>query len=110
MTRPPAGQLDDALRQGSSVALDVEAQDDCSHYLALELEDVTVAASPEWAQKQLQAIGLQPINNVVDATNLVLHEFSSPLHAFDKTTLVAAKSECARQGKRSPHSTASGNA
>ena len=39
--------------------------------------------SPDWAQKQLRAIGVQPLNNVVDATNLVLHEFGNPLHAFD---------------------------
>ena len=61
----------------------MDAKDDCPHYLALELEDVKVGPSPEWAQKQLRAIGLQPINNVVDATNLVLHEFGNPLHAFD---------------------------
>ena len=69
--------------RGCSVALDVQAPEDCPHYLAVELHNVTVAPSPDWAQKQLRAIGVQPINNVVDATNLVLHEFGNPLHAFD---------------------------
>ena len=83
--RPPTvATLDDALQQGGSIGLNVEAHDDCPHYLALELEDVKVGASPDWAQKQLRAIGVQPINNVVDATNLVLHEFGNPLHAFDR--------------------------
>ena len=63
--------------------LEVSATEDCPHYLALEFHDVQVGPSPDWAQKQLRAIGVQPINNVVDATNLVLHEFGNPLHAFD---------------------------
>ena len=70
------------MAHGCSVALDVQAPEDCPHYLAVELHNVTVAPSPDWAQKQLRAIGVQPINNVVDATNLVLHEFGNPLHAF----------------------------
>ncbi|MEC8361575.1 MAG: phenylalanine--tRNA ligase subunit beta, partial [Bacteroidota bacterium] len=80
---PAMAQLDNALARGGNLSLNVDAKYDCPHYLALELEDVKVGPSPEWAQKQLRAIGLQPINNVVDATNLVLHEFGNPLHAFD---------------------------
>ena len=66
-----------------------------------------VGASPDWAQKQLRAIGLQPINNVVDATNLVLHEFGNPPMPLTGTTLEEVKSECARpsKAKRSPPST-----
>ena len=83
LTLPETTSLDEALARGCSVALDVQAPEDCPHYLAVELHNVTVAPSPDWAQKQLRAIGVQPINNVVDATNLVLHEFGNPLHAFD---------------------------
>ena len=84
LSLPAMARLDDALEGGGNISLNVDAKDDCPHYLALELEDVKVGPSPDWAQKQLRAIGLQPINNVVDATNLVLHEFGNPLHAFDK--------------------------
>ncbi|MDG1675080.1 MAG: phenylalanine--tRNA ligase subunit beta, partial [Flavobacteriales bacterium] len=80
---PTTTKLEDALKAGSSVALNVVATEDCPHYLAVELHNVAVGPSPDWAQKQLRAIGVQPINNVVDATNLVLHEFGNPLHAFD---------------------------
>lgn len=80
---PTTANLEDALKAGSSIALKVVATEDCPHYLAVELHNITVGPSPDWAQKQLRAIGVQPINNVVDATNLVLHEFGNPLHAFD---------------------------
>jgi len=83
LTLPATADLTEALSRGSNVKLVVEATEDCPHYLAVELHNVNVGPSPEWAQKQLRAIGVQPINNVVDATNLVLHEFGNPLHAFD---------------------------
>ena len=55
----------------------------CERYSAVVISNVTVATSPVWLQHKLQAIGLRPINNVVDATNYVLHETGQPLHAFD---------------------------
>ena len=56
--------------------------DACPHYLAVEIHGVSVQPSPDHAQRFLRAIGVQPINNVVDATNMVLHEFGNPLHAL----------------------------
>lgn len=60
--------------------LDVEK---CPRYAGVLIKDVKVASSPEWLQQKLKAIGLHPINNVVDVTNYVLHELGQPLHAFD---------------------------
>ncbi|GAB4252741.1 MAG: phenylalanine--tRNA ligase subunit beta [Vicingaceae bacterium] len=60
--------------------LDVEK---CPRYAGVLVKDVKVASSPEWLQQKLKAIGLHPINNVVDVTNYVLHELGQPLHAFD---------------------------
>lgn len=61
----------------------VENTDACPRYSGVTISGVTVAESPEWLKNYLQIIGLRPINNIVDATNFVLHELGQPLHAFD---------------------------
>lgn len=52
-------------------------------YCGVTLSNVKVAESPKWLQNRLKAIGITPKNNVVDATNFVMHELGQPLHAFD---------------------------
>lgn len=60
-------------------------------YMGVTLRGVKVAASPEWLQKRLRAIGLKPHNNVVDITNFILHDLGQPLHAFDADKIVGNK-------------------
>ena len=75
----------------SDVEVEVHDYDLCSHYMAREIKNVNVKASPNYIQKRLRAVGIRPINNVVDITNYVLTEVGQPMHAFDKRYLEGAK-------------------
>ena len=69
----------------------VEDKDLTPRYCGVTLSNVTVAASPDWIQSKLKAIGLAPVNNIVDITNYVLHELGQPLHAFDADKIKGRK-------------------
>lgn len=69
------------------VDISVEDESLCPRYMGTTIKGVKVSASPAWLQKRLRAIGLAPINNVVDVTNFVMHELGTPLHAFDASKL-----------------------
>ena len=61
----------------------VEAPEACPRYTGVSIKGVEVKESPGWLKNSLLAIGLRPINNIVDVTNFVLHECGQALHAFD---------------------------
>ncbi len=61
----------------------IENPSDCPRYTGITIGGVTIGESPEWLKNKLRAVGLNPINNVVDITNFVQHEVGQPLHAFD---------------------------
>lgn len=76
--------------------------DRCPRYGAARVRGVEVGPSPFWLRYRLHAMGARSINNVVDATNLVLFEYGHPIHAFDGERLRGGRIEvrCARQGER----------
>jgi phenylalanyl-tRNA synthetase beta chain len=69
------------------VTIHLEDREACRRYVGIVIEAVTVKPSPPWIAERLAAMGLRPVNNVVDATNLVLFELGQPLHAFDLEAL-----------------------
>ena len=79
-------------------AVEVEAADLCPRYAARLITGLTVAPSPPWLAQRLRAVGLRPINNLVDVTNCVLWELGHPLHAFDFDTLAGHKIVVRRPG------------
>jgi len=67
----------------NKVDITIENTDACKRYSGLVISGITVKSSPDWLKNYLLAIGLRPINNIVDITNFVLHDLGQPLHAFD---------------------------
>ncbi len=76
-------------QEASAAGLKVRIDDplDCARYTAAVISGVTVCPSPDWLRAAVESVGGRSINNVVDATNYMLHGFGQPMHAFDKAKL-----------------------
>jgi len=82
--QPPAITLPETSQPVSELtSVTLDAPDACPTYTARVITGVKVGPSPDWLATRLIAIGLRPVNNIVDITNFVLHELGQPLHAFD---------------------------
>ena len=71
------GKLEELLK------VEVPASDLCPRYTARMVRNVKIAPSPKWMRERLRAMGVRPINNIVDITNYVMMEYGQPMHAFD---------------------------
>ena len=93
-----------------SPAIVIESVDSegCPRYSGLTIRGVTVCESPEWLRRRLTAIGLRPINNVVDVTNYVLHELGQPLHAFDAAKIAGGRIQVRTMPAGTPFTTLDG--
>lgn len=76
----------------SKLAVKIEDKNLCQRYMGAVMVDVKVQESPNWMKNRLQSIGINPINNIVDATNYVMMELGQPLHAFDFNKIGNGKS------------------
>lgn len=74
-------------QNNKTIAVSIENEAACKRYAGVELTGVKVSDSPSWLKNRLTAIGVRPINNIVDVTNYILHETGQPLHAFDAAAI-----------------------
>lgn len=93
----PIPNLD--LKQGNCpVDIVLESAENCPRYTGILLKNIQVKESPDWLKNRLKSLGLNPINNVVDVTNFVLHDLGQPIHAFDASK-IEGKQVVIRQAK-----------
>lgn len=84
--------VDSLVISSNEFPIDVQIEDDgCGRFCGLSIDGVTVGPSPEWLQERLSAIGLRPINNIVDITNFICHGLGQPMHAYDWTQIKGEK-------------------
>ncbi|HEX6863119.1 MAG TPA: phenylalanine--tRNA ligase subunit beta [Thermoanaerobaculia bacterium] len=87
LKRPAARPNETAERIEDSAAVEIEDWEGCPRFVARVVKGVRIGPSPDWLRARLEAIGLRPINNVVDVTNFILWEMGQPLHAYDLAKL-----------------------
>jgi len=88
-----------------NIEIQVDNYEACPRYSGLTISGVQVKESPDWLSNKLKALGLTPINNVVDVTNFVLHETGNPLHAFDASKIKGNKVVVKTLSKGTPFTT-----
>jgi phenylalanyl-tRNA synthetase beta chain len=93
LNEPPTGVPEEFLSATSAelrAQVRIDDPEGCPRFAARVIEGIAVGPSPGWLRQRLRAVGLRPINNVVDVTNFVLHELGQPLHAFDLDRFIEA--------------------
>jgi len=87
----PSTEIFSVDNENLKIEVVVEDTEACPRYSGITISGVEVKESPEWLKTRLKSIGLKPINNIVDASNFVLHELGQPLHAFDADKITGNK-------------------
>ena len=80
----PSGK---SVTTSDDIVINIENPEKCHRYVGKMVKEVEIKESPGWLKNKLKAIGVRPVNNVVDVTNFVMFELGQPLHAFDYKTI-----------------------
>lgn len=78
-------------RPDGAISVEVDNTEAAPRYSGVTIRGVKVAESPQWLKDRLNAIGLRPINNIVDITNYILHGIGQPMHCFDLDKIKGGK-------------------
>lgn len=105
---PADGEFSIDAPDAPYVQVQVDAQDGVTRYCGVTIRGVKVEESPDWLKERLTAIGMHPINNVVDITNYILHGIGQPLHAFDAGKLAGGRVVVRRAADEEPFTTLDG--
>ena len=85
--------------QNNPVQMAIDSKSSCLGYFGLSLSGIQVGPSPDWLQERLEALGLRPINNIVDISNYVMLELGHPLHIFDRDKIEGGKIQIKQVGR-----------
>lgn len=95
---PKIEKLNDVTFTDDSIEISIEDRERCKRFAGRVIRGVKVAESPEWLKKRIIAMGLNPINNIVDISNFVMFEYNQPIHIYDLKEIAGGK-VIARRGK-----------
>ena len=88
---PKVNQTGNSENVADYLSVEVRDSELCKRYVARVVKNIKLAPSPAWMQERLRAVGIRPINNIVDITNYVMEEYGQPMHAFDYDLLEGHK-------------------
>lgn len=95
---PKIEKLNNVTFTDDSIEISIEDRERCKRFAGRVIRGVKVAESPEWLKKRIIAMGLNPINNIVDISNFVMFEYNQPIHIYDLKEIAGGK-VIARRGK-----------
>ena len=86
----------------NNVRIEIEDKERCKRFAGRVMRNVTVKESPEWLKRRIKAMGLNPVNNIVDATNFVMFEYNQPIHTYDLSKIkdMTITVRAAREGEK----------